>query len=234
MDLRAPAKKDKFDAFKGNSLVKSSSSKSRNNFSRLNLHTSSKNLMEKYTFDDLWRGSVSNLMSSENITEDLIKESIKELESAMQESKRMLTERDDEITRLREFIENNKLEKERHDNDDKTEELEKLQKSIVELECEISELKIKHARELDAIQKQNSFSLPSNSRNDIPECTCYCGRVCKALHDLCETKKCLETTKAKYDNLKKRVREFRKQAEDHRNASQLDYEEEKATSCAIQ
>ena len=235
MDL----KESRFDAFKGNPLVKPSLAKQRTNFNRMGLINGSGRNLNNYSFDALWKGSINNLMSSENLTQDLISESIKELENAMQESKRMLVDRDNEIVRLREIIENNK----KHEEVDESkcsehvlEEFEKSQKQIIDLECEISRLKVKHLTEIKELKETNQKSAfpPFRTRDNKSECTCFCGSACKALNDLSETKKSLENTKSKYEGLKRKVREFRNQTElNHRNA--LNHEEQqKGSSCSLQ
>ena len=213
----------KFDAFKGNPLAKPVFAKQRQDIFN-------QSGFDKYNFDALWRGSVNNLLSSENITQDLITESIKELELAMQESKRMLAERDTEILRLREVIENNKKSEVVEENKDFSELFEKSQKRIVDLECEISEMKVKHSKEKTELKtRQNHIFPPLQRAQNNPECNC--GSVCKSFQDLRETKQKFEEAKAKYENLKRKVREFRKQAEIN---ERLNREEEKSSTCTIQ
>ena len=217
-------RKKPFDAFhSSNSLIKSSSKHtSRSNGSKVG------KLDATYDFDELWRGSVSNLMSSENITEDLIKDSIKELEGAMQESKRMLHERDIEIQKLRETMDRMKKEKEKSE-DEKypaiLDDYKQTQARVMELECQLRQINQAHAQEVEQLRSQSS-----NTKQLV------CGAGCQALEDLNETKRNLETTRMKYENLKRKVREFRKQIEQEQKE-----EEEKFTldgknmsSCTIQ
>jgi len=190
-----------------------------------------------YDFDELWRGSVSNLMSSENITEDLIKDSIKELENAMQESKRMLHERDVEIQKLRESMDKLQKEKER-DEDDKypsiLNDYKETQTRVMELECQLRELSVTHAQELQ--QLRANCSSEQLKETGTEGCTCACGNSCQALADLNETKKNLESARTKYENLKRKVREFRKQIELEQKEEEEKYnmEGKNMSSCTLQ
>jgi len=240
MDLRG-GKKNNFDAFKGFSLSKQHlNTRSKTSVSRAALSGSQLHHLgqtSQYEFDSMWRGSISNLMSCENITESLVKETVQELENAMNESKRMLVERDTEIERLREVIENN-----RSTEDDTPpvvdphllQQLEDSHKQIVELEKQISNLKAEQSRHIQEKRKNDRHYSALNSGK--VECTCYCGSVCKALVDLTELERNHEAIKIKYDTLKKKVREFRKHAEQqqqHENVLRDNYEGEK-TNCSIQ
>lgn len=239
MDLRS-SKKNQFDAFKGFSLTKTNSvntGNSKMDLNRMALTNSKRGLNQAYDFDNAWKGSVSNLMSTENITEDLIKESIKELENAMNESKRMLAERDEEILRLREVIENNHCNEKMSFDDSIFEQYEKSQKRILELEKEIAQLKIKHSKELEESRRkltQQNEKWSNQIKHGIPECTCYCGSVCQALNDLKEMKKTHEQTKNKYETLRRKVREFKKQAEENQQQILRSHFEEEKSACVIQ
>lgn len=250
-------------AFQGNPLQKSntkSSSKRQIRSSTAKVHGSSTTANSTTTerwfdIDQMWRGSISNLKSSENITEDLIKESIRDLEQAMGESKKMLQERDAEIARLRLFIDNNELggrrgrsqeeekEKEREEEVRHTEllaQLHETEKRNSSLEKQIHKLELDHSREIHDLKMQHNQT-PAiwnlDTPDSRPECTCYCGTVCKALNDLVDSREQLEITKSKYEGLKKRVREFRRQTElQQKNQSlrQLSRDDERMTNCSIQ
>ncbi|XP_066933717.1 uncharacterized protein [Clytia hemisphaerica] len=240
-----------FEAFKGSPLQKSNAKSSKRQIQNGGGNKTFASLLD---IDQMWRGSISNLKSSENITEDLIKESIKELEAAMSESKRMLVSRDEEIARLRLFIENNKLngraddeEQEREEEARHTELVKQLNETQImnsKLEKKIHELELTHSKEMHRLKEENQsppvwhLEEPSSKR---PECTCYCGTVCKALKDLVEARDHLDKTKTKYDNLKKRVREFRQQAElEQKNRNMRNHggsflrDEDRMSSCSIQ
>ena len=206
-----------------------------------------------FDVDQMWRGSISNLKSSENITEDLIKESIKELESAMAESKRILVERDNEIARLRAFIENNKLcsgsgKNLNDDNDDEdkrhlelVKELRETQKENIRLSKKIHELELNHSHEVASLKNLQQappiWQLEATTPTNRPECTCFCGTVCKALRDLVEAREHLESTKTKYENLKKRVKEFKRQAgveQQNKSMHRMIRDEERMSNCSLQ
>ena len=257
-----------FEAFQGNPLQKSSTNKT----SQRQLRSSSIKIdgggsmsqivatkERLFDIDQMWRGSISNLKSSENITEDLIKESIQELEKAMSESKKMLQERDEEIARLRQFIENNKLggkgggsgrNFQQHEDDEEREreeevrhsellkQLQETQKRNSTLEKQIHKLELDHSSEIHDLKMKQNHQAPAiwhlDTPDSRPECTCYCGTVCKALRDLVEAREQLETTKTKYEGLKKRVREFRKQAEIQQNMRYPLRDDDRLSNCSIQ
>lgn len=240
MDIRT-SKKQQFDAFHGNSLVKSSSkhntatSKSTTTM-KSNISLTHFDHVGTYDFDELWRGSVSNLMSSDNITEDLIKDSIKELENAMQESKRMLHERDEEIQKLREAMDTLKAEREREE-DEKypsiLNEYKETQTRVMELECQLRQINIAHAHEVEQLR---ATCATQNKESGTEGCTCACGNGCQALADLNETKVHLETSRTKYENLKRKVREFRKQMEMEQKEEEekFNMEGKNMASCTLQ
>jgi len=232
-------KKPKFDAFHSNSMLKSSSKYSSQsngtNVTKTDTPTSSSHT--SYDFEELWRGSVSNLlMSSDNLTEDLIKDSIAELENAMQESKRMLHERDDEIQKLRQQMDKMTADKEIED-DEKYATILKdyrgTQERVMELECEIRQLKAKE--EANKLGVQGKGSGCENGRGTGDEENCHCGDGCQAVLDLNETKMKLEVVKTKYDNLKRKVRQFRKQIQlEQDDEKSFNMEGKNISSCTLQ
>lgn len=252
-----------FEAFQGNPLQKSSTNKtSKRQLRSSSIRIDNNDPMSQilgtkerlFDIDQMWRGSISNLKSSENITDDLIKESIQELEKAMSESKKMLQERDAEIARLRQFIENNKLgggggRDSQQDDDEREKEeevrhaellkqLQETQKRNSTLEKQIHKLELDHSREIHDLKMQQNHQTPAiwhlDTPDSRPECTCYCGTVCKALRDLVDAREQLEITKTKYEGLKKRVREFRKQAEVQQNMRYPLRDDDRLSSCSIQ
>jgi len=249
-----------FDAFQGHSLQKSTSTRGSRKLVRGNQFSlkgngnsvAAPNSSPSWIdVDQMWRGSMSNLRSSENITEDLIKESIKDLESAMAESKRMLVERDDEIERLRAFIENNKLCAGKTSNDDEegeerhfelVNELRETQRENIKLSKMIHEMELNHSHEVASLKNKQQAPPIWQLEDDTPltnrpECTCYCGTVCKALRDLVEAREHLDSTKTKYENLKKRVKEFKRQTgmeQQNKSVHRVLRDEERISNCSIQ
>ena len=232
--------KSNFEAFKGNALQKNPIQRvKQQNFGSRRFN----DVTQRYDFDAAWRGSVNNLMSSENITEDLVKESLKELEKAMQESKRMLVGRDDEIAQLRRQLEQAQMSnyEQLGQDEDILAHLEESQKRVLYLEKEMQKLKEEHQEDMRQLKMKSSHDGNNEMREkSFPECTCYCGSVCKALSDLSDYKRKLDCTQKKYDNLKNRVKEFRKQAEIHHRARHNSITNptqgniDKASSCSIQ
>eukprot|EP00112_Aurelia_sp_Birch-Aquarium-sp1_P021643 Seg588.4 transcript_id=Seg588.4/GoldUCD/mRNA.D3Y31 product="hypothetical protein" protein_id=Seg588.4/GoldUCD/D3Y31 len=165
----------------------------------------------------IWQGSITSLMSCENLNDDLIKEAMQELETALGESQKLLSERDQEIAELREALEESKqsLHTDLNRQEGLLDELENSQKRIMDLEHELTELRKKEQNK----QTQNQAAILQTinvSDKSFPECTCYCGSVCNALREVGEVKKKLELTEQKYANLKKKIRERRKaEAEMH-------------------
>ncbi|XP_065063652.1 uncharacterized protein LOC135690109 [Rhopilema esculentum] len=159
----------------------------------------------------IWQGSIASLMSCDNITDDLVKEAMQELETALTESQKLLSERDEEIAMLRGALESTKQPQITDINRqaELLEELENSQKRIMELENELSEIRKKEQRNLSKAQAAVLQTI-NVSDSTFPECTCYCGSVCNALRDVVEVKKKLEITEQKYSNLKKKIRERRK------------------------
>merc|ERR1712203_1001151 len=135
------------------------------------------NCDKTYDFEELWRGSLTNLMSSDNITEDLIKDSLKELENAMQESKRMLHDRDEEIHKLRETIDKMKKEAEKEEDERYPtilKEYKETQTRVMELECQLRQINATHAQQIEQLTSAHAHQMQGTGA-EVASCTCACG-----------------------------------------------------------
>eukprot|EP00794_Sanderia_malayensis_P012183 gene12183-13440_t len=212
--------------------------------------TASEQLLAKFkqnsssmmNLNHVWNGSLSSLMSCDNLTENLIAESVKELEQALCDSQKILTERDREILDLRQALQDCKVtittdfEKQNM----LLKELEKSQQKILELETQVmkkneetsknSEMK-RELSEFGTKEHQQSINVSDTS---YPECTCYCGSVCNALREVNDVKGRLERTEHKYANLKRKIRERRKAELDaHRETTRMTVNE-RSPGCILQ
>ena len=188
-------------------------------------------------FSSIWQESMASLMSCDNITDDLVKEAMQELETALDESQRLLNDRDIEIAALRKALEESKqsFNTDLCKQEELLNELEKSQKRVLELE---SELRATKQKEQSSATKAQAAILQTINVGgaDFPECTCYCGSVCNALREVAEVKKKLEITETKYANLKKKIRERRKaeaEMNQHRHLHKLTVAD-RSPSCVIQ
>ena len=188
-------------------------------------------------FSSIWQGSIASLMSCDNITDDLVKEAMQELETALEESQKLLNDRDLEIIELRRVLEESKqsLHMDLNKQEELLDELEKSQKRILELESELRATK--HKEQTNATKAQAAILQTIHVGGaEFPECTCYCGSVCNALREVGELKKKLELIETKYANLKKKIRERRKaeaEMNQHRHVHKLTVAD-RSPSCCIQ
>ena len=188
-------------------------------------------------FSSIWQGSITSLMSCDNLTDDLVKEAMQELETALAESQKLLNARDTEIAELRRALEDSQhsLNTDLSKQEELLEELEKSQKRILELDNELRKTK---QNEQKTATKAQAAILQSIHVGDaaFPECTCYCGSMCNALREVGEVKKKLEITETKYANLKKKIRERRKaeaEMHQHRHIHKLTVAD-RSPGCVIQ
>ena len=174
-------------------------------FSKLRENNAALNL------SSIWQGSIASLMSCDNLTDDLVKEAMQELETALGESQKLLNDRDVEIAQLRQALQESKqsFSTDLNKQGDVLDELEQSQKRIIDLETELRETKLNEEK---SAKRAQAAILQSIHVGDaaFPECTCYCGSMCNALREVGEVKKQLEKTETKYANLKKKIRERRK------------------------
>ena len=185
--------------------------------------------------DSVWKGSLSSLVSTENLTEGLLKEAVQQLEKGLQDSQALLSQRDKEIEKLRQELETSKqaVHVDLSKQEELLNELEESQKKVIELEDQISKLKRQLADNVRKVAELRESDPDENG--EFPECTCYCGSVCRALREVNDVKKQLETVERKYANLKQKIRERRKQAEAAQNRSSLRVTvSERAPGCVLQ
>ncbi len=187
----------------------------------------------KLNFSHVWNGSLSSLMSCDNITESLVAESVKELEQALCESQNLLKERDNDITELRKQLQDCKisLNTDVERQEQLLKELKKSQQRVVDLENELSLQKSKEKVAKEAKPKIQSINVSDTA---YTECTCYCGSVCNALREINDVKKRLEQTEHKYVTLKRKIREKRKIEVEAQRRSMNMTVNERAPGCVVQ
>lgn len=191
----------------------------------------------RLNFSNVWNGSVTSLMSCENLTDNLVAETMKELESALSESNNLLSERDREITKLRKVIEDSKTCVQVVGKQEQLlQELESSQKRIIDLESELGELKRANQNKASKEQSENLKMKLGNDLSDTSECTCYCGSVCNALREINAVKQKLEQTEHKYATIKRKIREKRKadaEAANHKHSQKV-LVAERSPGCVLQ
>lgn len=143
--------------------------------------------------------------SSDSMADALLRETVSELEKALRDSKRLLSQRDAEINTLRSEIENVRRASRGGANECSTieEEFKQSQIKIFELEKVIQQLQ----QDLTLCKRQTDK--PTATPSD--ECTassqaCYCGSLCGAMKEAVELKRKLLLMEQKYHHLKRRFR----------------------------
>lgn len=134
--------------------------------------------------------------------ESLLRETISQLESALRESTRLLSQRDNEINTLR-----NDLGLSRGDRDGNVsvtleEEVKSSQKRVIDLEKVVQQLQ----QDISMYKaERDSMLMKENAGDDgnVAGQTCYCGSLCGAMKEMVELKKKLQVTEQKYSNLKR-------------------------------
>lgn len=136
--------------------------------------------------------------------DSLLRETITALEKALLESRRLLSQRDLEISALRGDLECMRGSGDIESSSALGEEVKSSQMKVLELEKVIQHLQ----------QVIQTFQ----AKQDIHECeadyassqTCYCGSLCGAMKEMLEVKRKLQQTEHKYSNLKKAFRQLEK------------------------
>ena len=134
--------------------------------------------------------------------ESLLRETISQLESALRESTRLLSQRDSEINNLR-----NDLGLSRGDRDSNVsvkleEEVKSSQKRVIDLEKVVQQLQ----QDISMYKAERDSMLMKENAGDEGNMggqTCYCGSLCGAMKEMVELKKKLQVTEHKYSNLKR-------------------------------
>lgn len=142
--------------------------------------------------------------SHDPLADSLLRETVYELEKALRESKRLLTQRDAEISALR-----SEIETVRRDSNGGTrectsieEEFKKSQIKIFELEKVIQQLQ----QDLTVCKKQTDKTATQSDECTVSSQACYCGSLCGAMKEAVELKRKLQLMEQKYHQLKRRFR----------------------------
>jgi len=133
--------------------------------------------------------------------ETLLRETISQLESALRESTKLLSQRDEEINSLR-----NDLGISRSGGDNNVsvtleEEVKTSQKRVIDLEKVVQQLQ--QDITLYKAERENMLRNENADEGCVAGHTCYCGSLCGAMKELVELKKKLQITEQKYSNLKR-------------------------------
>ena len=142
-----------------------------------------------------------------NCADTLFRETITGLEQALLESKRLLSQRDVEISALRSDLERLRGGRDA-DNRSSTlaEEVKSSQTKVLELERVIQHLQ-QVIQTFQAKQEPEGHECGADLGTGR---TCYCGSLCGAMQEMVEVKKKLQQTEHKYSNLKKAFRQMEK------------------------
>lgn len=133
--------------------------------------------------------------------ESLLRETISQLETALRESTKLLSQRDNEINSLR-----NDLGICRGNGDNNVsvtleEEVKSSQKRVIDLEKVIQQLQQDIA--MYKAERENMSTKEQDCDGSVSGQTCYCGSLCGAMKEMVELKKKLQVTEQKYSNLKR-------------------------------
>ena len=130
----------------------------------------------------------------------LLRETISQLETALRESTKLLSQRDSEINSLRNDLDTSRRDNDRNVSAALDEEVKNSQKRVIDLEKVIQQL-----RQDIAIYKveRESMLMKEDQDGSVTGQTCYCGSLCGAMKEMVELKKKLQVTEQKYSNLKR-------------------------------
>ena len=145
--------------------------------------------------------------SNGSMASSLLRETVNELEKALRESKRLLSQRDAEISALRSEIDNARKESssgtQQHEcSTSIEEEFKQSQIRIFELEKVIQQLQ----QDLTTCKKQTDKNTTENEECKVLSQACYCGSLCGAMKEAVELKRKLQLMEQKYHQLKRRFR----------------------------
>lgn len=130
----------------------------------------------------------------------LLRETISQLETALRESTKLLSQRDSEINSLRNDLDTSRRDSDRNVSAALDEEVKNSQKRVIDLEKVIQQL-----QQDIAIYKaeRESMLMKEDQDGSVTGQTCYCGSLCGAMKEMVELKKKLQVTEQKYSNLKR-------------------------------
>lgn len=134
--------------------------------------------------------------------DSLLRETISQLETALRESTKLLSQRDSEINSLRSDLGLYRGDRDRNVSVTLEEEVKNSQKRVIDLEKVVQQLQqdiTMYKAERDSLVKMENCSDEGSAAGQ----TCYCGSLCGAMKEMVELKKKLQITEQKYSNLKR-------------------------------
>ena len=133
------------------------------------------------------------------VTELLLRETISQLEKALYESTRLLSQRDNEILSLRSVLESSRRDRDSNISDTLDEEVKRSQRKVIDLEKTVQRLQ----QDVAMYEVERESLLKREREGNSSGHTCYCGSLCGAMKEMVELKKKLQVTEQKYCNLKR-------------------------------
>ena len=131
----------------------------------------------------------------------LLRETISQLETALRESTKLLSQRDNEINSLRNDLGLCRGDRENNISATLEEEVKKSQMRVIDLEKVIQQLQQDIA--LYKAERESLAAKEQEHEGSVAGQTCYCGSLCGAMKEMVELKKKLQVTEQKYSNLKR-------------------------------
>lgn len=143
--------------------------------------------------------------SSSSTVDDLLRDTISELQKALYESKRLLSERDGEINALRSQVEDMRKSNTTCTSVAIEDEFKKSQLKVIDLEKIVQKLQkdvsIQRSQRDDILKQTKENEATVNGGH-----TCYCGSICVAMKEVVDLKRKLHQTEQKYQHLKRNMR----------------------------
>lgn len=138
---------------------------------------------------------------NETEVESLLRETISQLETALRESTKLLSQRDNEIVSLRSDLGLCRGERGNNASDTLEEEFKNSQKRVLDLEKVVQQLQ--QDITMYKAERENILAKDNFNEANVAGQTCYCGSLCGAMKEMVELKKKLHVTEQKYSNLKR-------------------------------
>ena len=150
---------------------------------------------EKNNFEEY-----NNKCGNDTEVESLLRETISQLETALRESTKLLSQRDGEINSLRNDLGICRGDRDNNVSGALEEEVKSSQKRVIDLEKVVQQLQqdiTVYKAERESLSRENA------DEGNIAGQTCYCGSLCGAMKEMVELKKKLQITEQKYSHLKR-------------------------------
>ena len=133
--------------------------------------------------------------------DSLLRETINQLETALRESTKLLSQRDNEINSLRNDLGLCRGVRENNISATLEEEVKTSQKRVIDLEKVIQQLQ--QDITMYKAERESLTAKEQDHEGSVTGQTCYCGSLCGAMKEMVELKKKLQVTEQKYSNLKR-------------------------------